>query len=75
MLKARGKITRHGIQANVQIRPAIPVFRKDGFISQTCLAHDPPEIEPIIVGVTMRKGDGGTIQQHCIDEDFNEPKN
>ena len=74
MLKARGKIDPStGIQVNAKIQPAIKVFRKDGFISQTCVVCG--EAEPIIVGVTMRKGDGGTIQQHCIDEDFNEPKN
>ena len=74
MLKARGKIDRHGIQVNAKIQPAIPVFRKDGFISQTCLAHDPPELEPIIVGCTMVKSKDGGIEQRCI-EDFNEPKN
>ena len=72
MLKARGKIDRNGIQVNAKIQPAIKVFRKDGFISQTCVVCG--EDEPIIVGCTMVKSKDGGIEQRCI-EDFNEPKN
>ena len=67
MIKASGSITNSGIKINAKIGPVIPIWRNGkGVISVRCVACG--EMEPVVVGVTMKKSPDGYIDQYCLGE-------